>query len=164
MYYWGWIRNWFRRPGAVPVARERGPAAVPPALHLSLALRHVDGGSCNGCEAELGLLPSPRYDFTRFGFVFTPSPRHADLLVVTGVITPVMAGVIRRVYGEMPGPKAVVAVGDCAAGRGLLGQGTDPLAGLVPVALSVGGCPPPPEALLTAFLGVAGRVRRVEEA
>ncbi|CAB1127537.1 NADH:ubiquinone oxidoreductase [Candidatus Hydrogenisulfobacillus filiaventi] len=167
MYYWGWIRNLAARARAVPptalwAEAQRAVEArftLPGPLRRSLAVRHVDGGSCNGCESELSLLPSPVYDFSRFGFVFTPSPRHADVLVVTGVITPALAPVIARVYGEMPGPKAVVAAGDCALGRGELGEaGWERLETLAPVAVRVAGCPPSPDALLAALLAVAGRL------
>jgi Ni,Fe-hydrogenase III small subunit len=126
----------------------------------SLAIRHVDAGSSNGCESEILMLASAAYDLTRLGIVFTASPRHADLLLVTGVVTEKMVPYVREAYDAMPEPKRVIAVGGCAAGggpfAGLPGvRGS--LEGVVPVDLRVLGCPPPPRDILAAILVAAGR-------
>lgn len=140
---------------ALGIARASGP------LSLSLAIRHVDGGSCNGCESELTLLNSAVYDLSRFGFTFTPSPRHADLLLVTGVITRSMAPIIRETYASMPSPKRVVAVGGCSAGAELFKRSPEVLLGglgsLLPVDVVVAGCPPTPLMILEGILKAVGR-------
>jgi len=111
----------------------------------SLAVRHVDAGSCNGCEHELSAGLGPHYDLGRHGLSIAASPRHADVLLVTGAITTKMAGPLRTAYSSMPEPRLVIAMGDCACGRNVLG---DPgvLAGqleaLLPVDLAIPGCPP----------------------
>ena len=120
----------------------------------SLAVRHCDGGSCNGCEHELSLLSSPCYDFQRFGLSVVASPRHADVLVVTGSITVAMVDAIRRAYGAMPEPRKVVALGACALGDGVLGQ-DDRIIGrlddILPVDMRIEGCPPTPEQILNGL-------------
>jgi Ni,Fe-hydrogenase III small subunit len=134
-----------------------------PVFRRSLALRHVDTGSCQAVESELGLLASPTYDLSRFGFSFTPSPRHADVLLVTGVGTDAMLPVLKATYEAMPGPKAVVLVGDCARHGCGLARCDAPrqrIASVVPVDLEVPGCPPTPEAILQGLLALTGRGRR----
>lgn len=180
MHYWHWLNNLGRKPattgfptegdGAVKhmlqgevqsVDAQAVEAPVCEFLRRSLHLRHVDTGSCNGCESELSLLGSPDYDLSRYGFAFTPSPKHADLLVVTGVVTRPMAEVLQRVYQQMTAPKKVVAVGICAisggvfaGAEGVLGS----LAGIVPVDVSIDGCPPSPGDILRGLLwAVDGR-------
>jgi membrane-bound hydrogenase subunit mbhJ len=176
MYYWHWVRNLYTRPATTGFPTEpdpdvaamtRGdavqPTGEPPpkVLRRSLALRHVDGGSCNGCESELSLLAGPDYDFSRYGFSYTPSPKHADILVVTGVITQAMAPVIRHVYDALPHPKAVLAVGACAVNGGLFAGAPGVLGRLdhlVPVTVRVAGCPPTPADILRGLLwAVDGR-------
>jgi Ni,Fe-hydrogenase III small subunit len=129
---------------------RRDAALTRPTRPRSLALRHVDAGSCNGCEHELGLATSPRYDLQRYGLDIVASPRHADVLLVTGPVTTRMAGALRTVYEAMPEPRLVAALGDCALGRGLLGDPAE-LAGaledLLPVDIRIPGCPPPPQAI-----------------
>ncbi len=137
----------------------------PPAgpLRVSLAIRHVDAGSCNGCESEIAMLASCVYDLTRLGFVFTPSPRHADLLLVTGVVTEAMAPVVRQTYEAMPAPKRVVAVGGCALGDSVFARMPGvrgSLEGVVPVDVRVPGCPPTPRAILDGILEAVGRTPR----
>jgi membrane-bound hydrogenase subunit mbhJ len=146
-------------PATPPAHASDAPAPASP-LRLSLAIRHVDAGSCNGCESEIAMLASCVYDLTRLGFVFTPSPRHADLLLVTGVITEAMVPVLRQTYDAMPAPKRVVAVGGCALGDSLFARqpgvrGT--LEGVVPVDVRVPGCPPTPRAILDGILEAVGR-------
>jgi len=120
-------------------------------LGRSLAIRHVDAGSCNGCELEIHALNNALYDLERLGLRFVASPRHADVLLVTGVVTYNMREALERTYAATPGPKWVVAVGDCALTGGLF-AGSYACAGgveaTVPVDLRIPGCPPDPETLL----------------
>jgi len=124
----------------------------------SLALRHVDAGSCNGCEHELAALGNPYYDLQQYGLSIVASPRHADLLLVTGTITTPMVEPLRRAYEAMPEPRLVAAVGNCPLGIALLGDPrlhAGPLEKLLPVDLRITGCPPSPAqiaAALTDFL------------
>lgn len=121
----------------------------------SLHIRHVDTGSCNACESEVKLLSSPYYDLYRLGLFFTPSPRHADLLLVTGPVTYAMEGPLHRTYEAMPDPRLVVAVGACPCSGGVF-QGSPlvrgNLASLLPVDVYIPGCPPTPLALLHGLL------------
>ncbi|PSR23505.1 MAG: NADH:ubiquinone oxidoreductase [Sulfobacillus acidophilus] len=170
MYYWHWVKNVVHRPKTTgyPTALDdtvqhmsRSGAIVvdapleQPFFKRSVALRQVDGGSCNGCESELSLLSSPDYDLSRYGFSFVPSPKHADVLVVTGVITRALAPVIRTVYDQMTAPKRVVAVGACAI-DGWVFQGAPDVLGrlddIVPVTVRIHGCPPTPGDLLRGLL------------
>jgi Ni,Fe-hydrogenase III small subunit len=126
----------------------------------SLALRHVDAGSCNGCEHELTLTASPYYDLDRFGLGIVASPRHADVLLVTGAITTRMRVPLLRAYNAMPEPRRVAALGDCALGCNLLGTAENlagRLDGLVPVDLEIPGCPPTPAAIAQALLSLIDR-------
>lgn len=121
----------------------------------SLALRHVDAGSCNGCEHELGLAASPRYDLARFGLDIVASPRHADVLLVTGPVTTRMATALQAAYDAMPEPRLVAALGDCALGCGILGDEAEligPLETMLPVDIRIPGCPPTPDAIARALL------------
>jgi membrane-bound hydrogenase subunit mbhJ len=178
MWYWHWIRHLFHRPPTTGYPTERDAMVqemaqrrnesvrvlVPPdkthrRLHTSLAIRHLDAGSCNGCESELSLLPSPYYDFSRYGYAYTPSPKHADLLVVTGIITSPMIPVILETYEQLPEPKRVIAVGSCAIDGGPLQRLPDighRLSEVVPVAVEVAGCPPSPGTLLKALRAAVG--------
>src|SRR5512143_2852671 len=117
----------------------------------ALAIREVDAGSCNGCEIEITGLNSPIYDAERFGIHFVASPRHADLLLVTGPVTRNMEVPLRKTYEATPEPKLVVAVGDCARTCGVY-QGSYALAGsvdqIIPVDVFVRGCPPEPADIL----------------
>jgi Ni,Fe-hydrogenase III small subunit len=123
----------------------------------SLAIRHVDAGSCNGCEHELTLLSSPQYDLQRFGLGIVASPRHADVLLVAGAVTSRMHEPLLVAYASMPEPRRVVALGDCALGCNLLGTAEDiagPVEAILPVDLRIPGCPPTPEAIAEALLGL----------
>jgi Ni,Fe-hydrogenase III small subunit len=138
---------------------RRAIAAPHPATRGSLALRHVDAGSCNGCEHELTAAANPFYDLQQFGLNIVASPRHADVLLVTGAITTRMKPALRAAYDAMPEPRLVAALGDCAMGCNLLGMADDlagPLEDIVPVDLRIPGCPPSPatiaEALTTALV------------
>jgi Ni,Fe-hydrogenase III small subunit len=121
----------------------------------SLALRHVDAGSCNGCEHELGAVANPFHDLQRFGLDIVASPRHADVLLVTGPITTRMAGPLRVAYEAMPEPRLVAALGDCALGCNVLGDERELIGALedvLPVDIRIPGCPPTPQAIAVTLL------------
>ena len=133
--------------------REEGLAR--PDRGRSLAIRHVDAGSCNGCEHELTLLSSPYYDLQRFGLGIVASPRHADVLLVTGAVTSRMRDALLVAYHAMPEPRRVAALGDCALGCNLLGTAADivgPVEAVLPVDLRIPGCPPTPDEIAEALL------------
>jgi Ni,Fe-hydrogenase III small subunit len=126
----------------------------------SVQLRHVDAGSCNGCEIEISAVFGPVYDAERYGLRLVASPRHADALLVTGPVTRNMADPLRRTHEATPQPRRVVAIGDCAIDCGAFAgaygvQG--PVADIVPVDLAVPGCPPEPAAIVAALRGLTGR-------
>jgi len=128
----------------------------------SLHIREVDAGSCNGCEVEIAGLNSPVYDLERFGIHFVASPRHADMLLVTGPVTRNMELALRKTYDATPAPRLVVAVGACGCSGGIFGQNYATLGGVekaVPVDVFVPGCPPNPYALLHGILMAIGRGR-----
>jgi Ni,Fe-hydrogenase III small subunit len=129
----------------------------PPGRGRSLAIRHVDAGSCNGCEHELTLASGPHYDLQRFGLGIVASPRHADVLLVTGPVTTRMREPLLAAYDAMPEPRRVAALGDCALGCGLLGT-ADNVVGAVdeilPVDVRIPGCPPAPEEIARALLSL----------
>ncbi len=121
----------------------------------SLAIRHVDAGSCNGCEHELTLASGPHVDLARFGLGIVASPRHADVLLVTGTVTTRMREPLRAAYNAMPEPRRVAALGDCALGCGVLGSRDElvgPVEEILPVDLRIPGCPPTPAAIAEALL------------
>lgn len=121
----------------------------------SLALRHVDAGSCNGCEHELGAVLNPFHDLQRFGLDVVASPRHADVLLITGPITTRMARPLRVAYEAMPEPRLVAALGDCALGYNVLGHDCELIGALdqvLPVDIRIHGCPPTPEAIASGLL------------
>ena len=130
-------------------------------LGRSLSIREVDAGSCNGCELEIHALNNAFYDLERFGLRFVASPRHADVLMVTGPVTKNMAQALRRTYDATPDPKWVVAVGDCAANGGIFAGSYAVTGGVdqvVPVDLHIRGCPPRPVQLLSGLLALLERV------
>jgi len=141
--------------------RLRRDLALPaPGRGRSLALRHVDAGSCNGCEHELTLVTSPYVDLERFGLGVVASPRHADVLLVTGAVTRRMREPLRAAYAAMPEPRRVAALGDCALGCGVLGSADElvgPVESLLPVDVRIPGCPPAPEAIAAALLRLVDR-------
>jgi len=126
-------------------------------LGRSLSIREVDAGSCNGCELEIHALNNVFYDLERYGLRFVASPRHADVLLVTGPVTKNMREALERTYNATPDPKWVVAVGDCAVDGGLF-AGSYAVAGgvrnVVPVDLHIRGCPPTPRQLLAGLLAL----------
>jgi Ni,Fe-hydrogenase III small subunit len=124
-------------------------------LGRALTIRHVDAGSCNGCELEIHALGNPYYNIEGLGIKFVASPRHADMLLVTGPVSKHMAIALRRTYDATPDPKLVVAVGDCGCTGGIFGESYASLGGVasvIPVDVAVPGCPPTPTALLQGIL------------
>lgn len=123
----------------------------------SVAIRAVDAGSCNGCELEIHALNNPFYDVERFGIHFVASPRHADVLLVTGPVSRHMQTALLRTYEATPSPKWVVAVGDCAACGGEFGvsyASCGAVSNVIPVDVVIPGCPPTPETLMKGLLGL----------
>jgi Ni,Fe-hydrogenase III small subunit len=130
-------------------------------LARSLHVRHLDAGSCNGCEWEVAALLNPYHDLQRLGIDFVASPRHADLLLVTGIMTRNLEDAARRTYEAMPEPRLVVAVGACAISGGVFAgsyAGRDGVADVLPVDVFVPGCPPRPEAVIHGLLTAVGRM------
>ena len=143
-------------PAAVEAeAVERLQAEVLRTLGRALAIRQVDAGSCNGCELEIHALGNPYYNLEGLGIRFVASPRHADLLLVTGPVSRHMAIALRRTYEATPEPRLVVAVGDCGCTGGIFGESYATLgrvANVIPVDVVVPGCPPTPTALMQGIL------------
>lgn len=130
-------------------------------LRRSLHVRHLDSGSCNGCDWELNSLLNPYYDIQRLGIDFVASPRHADLLLVTGVMTRNLEEAALRTYAAMPEPRLVVAVGACAVGGGVFAQtyaAQGSVRPVLPVDVFIPGCPPRPEAIIHGLLAAVGRL------
>ena len=128
-------------------------------LGRSMTIREVDAGSCNGCELEIHALNNAVYDVERFGLRFAASPRHADVLLVTGPVTHNMKVALERTYAATPDPKWVVAVGDCAFDGGVFAGSyacVGAVSKVIPVDLHIRGCPPDPEALLKGLLALVG--------
>jgi Ni,Fe-hydrogenase III small subunit len=131
-------------------------------LGRTLSIREVDAGSCNGCELEIHALNNVVYDLERFGMRFVASPRHADVLLVTGPVTTNMREALERTYQATPGPKWVIAVGDCAKNGGVFGGSYATVGGVsavLPVDLHIGGCPPSPTTLLKGLLALLESVQ-----
>ena len=161
------FKNLMRRP-ATETAPEPGDQALAELagkvnraararLGRSLAIREVDAGSCNACELEIHALNNAFYDLERFGLRFVASPRHADVLLVTGPVTKNMREALERTYAATPGPKWVVAVGDCAVDGGMFAGSYAVTGGVdkvVPVDLHIRGCPPTPTDLLKGLLAL----------
>lgn len=161
------FKNLFRKPltEALPASdtdtlaglAERVKRAGFRRLGRSLAIRNVDAGSCNGCELEIHALNNAFYDLERYGIRFVASPRHADVLLVTGPVTRNMREALERTYRAIPNPKWVVSVGDCALNGGCFAGSYAVVGGVsdvVPVDLHVPGCPPNPTALLYGLLAL----------
>jgi Ni,Fe-hydrogenase III small subunit len=130
-------------------------------LGRSLSIREVDAGSCNGCELEIHALNNAFYDVERFGIRFVASPRHADVLLVTGPVTKNMRDALERTYQATPNPKWVVAIGDCAGDGGCFAGSYAVVGGVsavIPVDLHIPGCPPSPTAMLKGLLALLERV------
>ena len=141
---------------------KRIAAAIHNLLGRSLSIRHVDAGSCNGCEQEIVALNNPVHDIERFGIHFVASPRHADMLLVTGPVTRNMELALRKTWAATPDPKVVAAVGACGISGGIFGTNYASLGGVdavIPVDVYIPGCPPRPEALLYGILLALGQTR-----
>ena len=139
---------------------ERLKARIGEAFGGSLAIREVDAGSCNGCELEIHGLNNPYYGIERFGVHFVASPRHADLLLVTGPVSRHMEAALRRTYEATPDPKLVIAVGECGANGGEFGvnyASCGAVANVIPVDAVIRGCPPTPLDLMLGLLEAIGR-------
>ena len=139
----------------------RPEEAIRKLLGRSLAIRQVDAGSCNGCEQEIVALNNPVHDIERFGIHFVASPRHADMLLVTGPVTRNMELALRKTYAATPDPKVVVAVGACGISGGIFGTNYASLGGVdavIAVDVYIPGCPPRPEALLHGILLALGQL------
>ncbi len=131
-------------------------------LGQALAIREVDAGSCNGCELEIHAVNNPYYNLEGQGIKFVASPRHADMLLVTGPVSQHMAEALRRTWEATPEPRLVVAVGDCGCSGGIFGESyasAGRVANVIPVDVTVPGCPPPPIEILRAILAAVQRGR-----
>ena len=147
---------------AEQVIKERLRDKIRNVLGRSLQIREVDAGSCNGCEVEITGLNSPIYDAERLGIRFVASPRHADMLLVTGPVTRDMEIPLKKAYNATPEPHLVVAVGACGCSGGIFGCNYASLGGVdqvIPVDVFIPGCPPPPQALLHGILLAVGRLQ-----
>jgi Ni,Fe-hydrogenase III small subunit len=142
------------------VAAERLQREIVDILGRALAIRQVDAGSCNGCELEIHAVNNPYYNLEGLGMRFVASPRHADMLLVTGPVSRNMAAALQRTYDAAPDPKLVVAIGECACDGGIFGESyasCGRVANVIPVDVAVPGCPPPP---LEILRGILTAVRR----
>jgi len=131
-------------------------------LGRALTIRQVDAGSCNGCELEINAVTNPYYNLEGLGIRFVASPRHADLLLVTGPVSRNMEQALRRTWEAVPDPKLVVAVGDCACDGGIFGESyasRGRISNVLPVDLTIAGCPPPPLEILRGILAAVRRAR-----
>jgi Ni,Fe-hydrogenase III small subunit len=153
------IRRWDLTRGTEILADEEAMTATAKEIRSivggALNIRQVDGGSCNGCEAEISALSNPYYDLERFGIHFVASPKHADMLLVTGPITNNMAEAVKRTYEATPAPKLVVAVGACGCSSGIFANSPavyGSIDSVIPVDAYIPGCPPTPAMLLTGIL------------
>ena len=147
---------------AEALVKERLRERIRRVLGRSLQIREVDAGSCNGCEVEITGLNSPIYDAERLGIRFVASPRHADMLLVTGPVTRNMEIPLKKAYNATPEPRLVVAVGACGCSGGIFGCTYASLGGVdqvIPVDMYIPGCPPPPQALLYGILVAMGRLQ-----
>jgi Ni,Fe-hydrogenase III small subunit len=129
-------------------------------LGRALCIRHVDAGSCNGCELEIQALNNPLYNLEGLGIRFVASPRHADLLLVTGPVSKHMEAALRRTYDATPDPKLVIALGDCGCTGGIFGESYASLgrvSNVIPVDVAVPGCPPSPTRILQGILAAIAR-------
>ena len=129
-------------------------------LGRALCIRHIDTGSCNGCELEIHALNNPLYNLEGLGIRFVASPRHADLLLVTGPVSKHMEAALRRTYDATPDPKLVVALGDCGCTGGIFGESyatRGRVSNVIPVDVAIPGCPPSPTRILEGILAALAR-------
>jgi Ni,Fe-hydrogenase III small subunit len=142
-------------PSGAPPGTEALQANIRAILGRALCIRHVDAGSCNGCELEIMALNNPYYNLEGEGIKFVASPRHADLLLVTGPVSVNMEEALKRTYDAVPDPKLVVAVGDCGVCGGVFGRSyasRGSAASVIPVHHTISGCPPTPVAIMAGLL------------
>lgn len=147
--------------GELRAEMERLQTGILDIIGRALMIRHVDAGSCNGCELEIHALNNPCYNIEGLGIKFVASPRHADMLLVTGPVSRHMATALRRTYDAVPEPKLVVAVGDCGCNGGIFGESYASCGGVstvLPVDITIPGCPPEPIEILRGILIAVGRV------
>jgi Ni,Fe-hydrogenase III small subunit len=147
---------------ALRVEAEKIQRSVLDILGRALAIRQVDAGSCNGCELEIHALGNPYYNIEGLGIRFVASPRHADMLLVTGPVSRNMEVALRRTYEATPDPKLVVAVGDCGCTGGIFGESyasAGRVSNVIPVHVAIPGCPPPPLEILRGILTAVRRGR-----
>ena len=140
---------------ALRVAADRLREDVLRYFDGALTIRHVDAGSCNGCELEINSLNNPYYNLEGLGIKFVASPRHADMLLVTGPVSRHMEVALKRTYDATPDPKLVVAIGDCGCSGGIFGESyasCGRVANVIPVDVAVPGCPPTPAAIMQGIL------------
>jgi Ni,Fe-hydrogenase III small subunit len=140
---------------ALRVARERLQSDILQYFAGALTIRHVDAGSCNGCELEINSLSNPYYNLEGLGIKFVASPRHADMLLVTGPVSRHMEVALKRTYDATPEPKLVVALGDCGCTGGIFGESyasCGRVSNVIPVDVAVPGCPPTPFAIMQGIL------------
>jgi len=157
IYRTGFLSEAIPATESAGVEPERIQASLLAVLGRALCIRHVDAGSCNGCELEIHALNNPYYNLEGAGIRFVASPRHADMLLVTGPVSVNMEEALRRTYAATPDPKLVVAVGDCGACGGIFGESYASRGGvakIVPVDMTIPGCPPTPLAILRGIVAV----------
>lgn len=160
---WGWIGKVLRTGRVAEPMDRTAPQPTPGApavVRGSLQIRHVDVGSCNGCEVEIASAFGPVYDAERFGARLVASPRHADALLVTGVVTRNMVEPLRNTLAATPAPRLVIACGDCALNRGVFKDAygvVGAVGDIVPVDVEIPGCPPRPSDIIAALRSVTGK-------
>jgi len=147
---------------ALRALAQRLQERVLAAFDGALTIRHVDAGSCNGCELEINSLNNPYYNLEGLGIKFVASPRHADMLLVTGPVSRHMEVALKRTYDATPEPKLVVAIGDCGCNGGIFGESyasRGRVANVIPVDIAVPGCPPTPAAIMQGILTAISKTK-----
>lgn len=155
----GVISEALPQPGELLRARAALDERIRSVLGRALCIRHVDAGSCNGCELEIQALNNPYYNLEGLGIRFVASPRHADLLLVTGPVAANMEAALKRVYAATPDPKRVVALGDCGCTGGIFGErgaSRGRISNVIPVDVAIPGCPPDPVRIIQGILAAVG--------
>ena len=151
---------------ALRATKQRLSEAMTHQLGRALVIRHIDAGSCNGCELEIHALGNPYYNLEAIGIKFAASPRHADLLLVTGPVAKNMEVAVKRAYDATPEPKLVVAVGDCGCTGGIFGESyasCGRVSNVIPVDVSIPGCPPTPLQLMQGILAAIAPARKTSD-
>jgi Ni,Fe-hydrogenase III small subunit len=151
---------------ALRATTQRLSKAMAHQLGRALVIRHIDAGSCNGCELEIHALGNPYYNLEAIGIKFAASPRHADLLLVTGPVAKNMEVAVKRAYDATPDPKLVVAVGDCGCTGGIFGESyasCGRVSNVIPIDVSIPGCPPTPLQLMQGILAAIAPARKTSD-